>query len=298
MTEALRKSEIRAMGVRTPVIEAGPPGAEEAVVFLHGHPGSSKDWADLLPRVSGFARAVAFDLPGFGGADKPKRWDYSAGGYATWLATALSALGIKRAHLVVHDFGGPPGLLWGLAHPGAFASVVMIDIGVLVGYRWHPIAYLYRVPVVGELMTRLTFEWAFRRVMAFYNPQPRKLPPEYVDQLWAGYGLGARRTVMRFFRVSPAGGMESVVDEFHALDRPALVVWGRHDPAIRVEHAERQLLSFRRAEIVVMDDSGHWPHIDDPEGTARAIVPFLERQVGRARPEAAPAEPAVGTPAD
>ena len=54
-----------------PVREVGEPGADEAVVFVHGNPGSWHDWADLLGRVGGFARAVALDMPGFGAADKP-----------------------------------------------------------------------------------------------------------------------------------------------------------------------------------------------------------------------------------
>jgi len=276
----MRRSEVHALGLRTPVLEAGPAGADEAVVFLHGHPGCGSDWSDLLAGAGEFARAIAFDLPGFGDADKPRDWDYSVGGGSIWLSAALQELGVKRAHLVIHDYGGPIGLVWGLAHPDAWASVVMIDIGVLIGYRWHPIAKLYRVPVLGELMCRTTFEGGFRKLIDRYNPQPRKLPREFVDRMWAGYDLGTRRAVMNFYRASPPGGMERMVEAYRELDKPALVVWGRHDPATKVEHAEQQKLSFPSAEIVVLEDSGHWAHIDDPEAAAAAIVPFLRRQVG------------------
>jgi pimeloyl-ACP methyl ester carboxylesterase len=66
---------------------------------------------------------------------------------------------------------------------------------------------------------------------------------------------------------------------FHSLDRPALVLWGRHDRACPVEQAELQRRSFPRAEVAVLEDSGHWPFIDDPDGAAAHIIPFLERQV-------------------
>lgn len=280
MSDGLRTHEIRALGLRTPVLEAGPPDAEEAVVFLHGHPGQGADWTDLLTRTGGFARAIAPDLPGFGRADKPADWDYSIGGGSIWLAAALEELGVRRAHLVIHDYGGPIGLVWGLAHPRAWASVAMVDIGVLIGYRWHPVAMLYRVPLLGELMCRTTFEGAFRRMIDHYNPQPRKLPREFVDRTWRNYDLGTRRAVMSFYRASPPGGMERMVDAYRELDKPALVVWGRHDPATKVHHAEQQTHSFPSAEIVILEGSGHWAHIDDPEGAAAAIVPFLRRQVG------------------
>jgi pimeloyl-ACP methyl ester carboxylesterase len=41
--ESTRIRDMGAMGVRTRVLEAGPAD-EEAVVFIHGAPGSANDW--------------------------------------------------------------------------------------------------------------------------------------------------------------------------------------------------------------------------------------------------------------
>ncbi|MGH3784409.1 MAG: alpha/beta fold hydrolase [Pseudonocardiaceae bacterium] len=61
----------------------------------------------MVARTGAFARAVAPDLPGYGGADKPDRFEYTIDGYAHHLGGILDQLGIHRAHLVLHDFGGP-----------------------------------------------------------------------------------------------------------------------------------------------------------------------------------------------
>jgi pimeloyl-ACP methyl ester carboxylesterase len=124
-------------GVRSPYLHAGPTGADEAVVFVHGNPGPARDWWRLVARTGAFAHAVAPDMPGYGGADKPARFDYTVEGYARHLGGILEALGIHRAHLVLHDFGGPWGLTWAAEHPDQFTSVTLINIGVLRGYRWH-----------------------------------------------------------------------------------------------------------------------------------------------------------------
>lgn len=279
MAAELRQSELSAFGLRTRMLEVGPPRAEEAVVFLHGHPGSAEDWRALMEQVAPFARGVAFDLPGFGKADKPKELDYSAGTYAAYLAFALRELGIRRAHLVMHDLGGV-GLLWAATHPEAFASAVLIDTGILLDFRWHPVARLYRAPPVGELMAALTTRPAFRAVMRMYNRQPRELPPAVVERWWEDYDLPSRRAALRFYRATPPVAMERLTEPLSRLDRPALVVWGAHDPAVPVEQAERQRKSFPSAEVVVLADSGHWPYLDDPKGASAAIVPFLERQLG------------------
>ena len=71
MTAPLTETMLTVDGIRSPILQAGPPHAGEAVVFVHGNPGSSQDWARLVERTGAFARAVAWDHPGFGQADKP-----------------------------------------------------------------------------------------------------------------------------------------------------------------------------------------------------------------------------------
>jgi pimeloyl-ACP methyl ester carboxylesterase len=70
-----------------------------------------------------------------------------------------------------------------------------------------------------------------------------------------------------------------LVGTLRALDRPALVVWGAHDRFVPLVQADRQLESFPGAQVRVLDDSGHYPHLDDPDGVAAVVVPFLQAQV-------------------
>src|SRR5438552_16726608 len=107
-----RSRVVEVDGIRSPLLEAGPEAASEAVVFVHGNPGSSEDWARLVERAGELARAVAWDHPGFGQASKPRDFPYTVEGYAAHLGRVLESLGIERVHLVGHDFGGPWGLAW------------------------------------------------------------------------------------------------------------------------------------------------------------------------------------------
>jgi pimeloyl-ACP methyl ester carboxylesterase len=66
-------------------MESGPVDADEAAVFIHGNPGSIRDWKSLVRDVGEFGRALAMDMPGFGDADKPADFDYSVRGYASFL---------------------------------------------------------------------------------------------------------------------------------------------------------------------------------------------------------------------
>jgi pimeloyl-ACP methyl ester carboxylesterase len=277
----LRRGELVVDGIRSPLAEAGPADAEEAVVFIHGNPGSHRDWEDLTSRIGEFGRAVAFDMPGFGQAEKPRDFPYTVDAYADHVAAAVDQLGVRGAHIVVHDFGGPFGLLWAIQNPDALRSVVMINTGVLIGYRWHRLARMWRRPVIGELIQASATRWAWRRAMA--RDGRRGLPLEFVDRMYDDYDRGTKRAVLKLYRSTPDLGelAPQLAEFFRPLDLPALVVWGKHDPYITVDFAEVQRQSFPGAEIVVLEESGHFPFADDPEGTAAEVVPFLREQMTR-----------------
>jgi len=266
-------------GVRSPLLEFGSPGLDEAVVFVHGNPGSSLDWERLARGVGEFGRAVAMDMPGFGAADKPANFDYSVPGYARFLGRLLVERRVQRAHLVMHNFGGPWGLAWAAANPEAVASVTCINTGVLSGYRWHYLARIWQTPLLGELFMASTTKAGMRLLLRHGNP--RGLPAEYFDHVYKTFDRGTRRAVLRLYRntINTEEGARQLTEALRPLDLPALVVWGAQDPYIPVEFAERQRQVFPRAEIKILSDSGHWPFADDPGGVSQAVLPFLRRQL-------------------
>lgn len=262
-------------GVGSSYLTAGPPDADEAVVFVHGNPGPAEDWRRLVARTGVFARAVAPDMPGFGGADKPDGFVYTVDGYARHLAGVLDELGVRRAHLVLHDFGGPWGLEWAADHPERFASGTLVGIGVLRGYRWHHLARIWRTSGLGELFLRTSTLPATRLLLQ--RGSPRGLSRDVVERLHRSLrDPGTQRAVLRLYRATDVAAVsEDLHRRLAGLDRPVLAVWGRHDPYLPVSYAERQRETFPRAQVVVLDDSGHWPMLDDPVALEQAVLPFL-----------------------
>jgi len=278
-----RASRITVGSIGSPVIEAGPEHAREAVVFVHGNPGSSTDWVALVDAVGELGRAVALDMPGFGQSEAPRDFSYQVSSYADFLQDALTELGIDRVHLVVHDFGGPFGLLWGLQHSAAWASVVLIDIGVLPGYRWHAMARRWRTPVLGELLQAWIPRSAWRRSMQKSNP--RGLPEDFVEKMYDDYDRATRRAVLALYRATPdpEQAASTLGPALAELRKPALVVWGAKDPFAGLEYAERQRDFFDVRDVVILPDSGHWPFQDDPAPVEQAVMGFLRTQLAEPR---------------
>lgn len=273
---AVRRTRLAAGGTSTRVVEAGPAGETEAVVFVHGNPGSCDDWVALVEAAGDLRRAVAVDLPDFGETVAPAGFDHRPETYAAWLGEALTALGVERVHLVVHDFGGPIGLHWAFAHRERLASITLIDTGVLPGYRWHRLARIWRTPVVGEVFQAITPAGVLKKAIA--RDEPRGLPQPFLDTMGRHWDRRTKRAVLRLYRATPhpgevpEGGLPVAPPEL-----PALVIWGKGDVYLPWSYAERQRDAFPSAEVHVLDDSGHWPYADAPETVRELLVDFLRR---------------------
>ncbi len=252
---------------------SSPP--EAGVVFVHGNPGSGRHWERFAAPASEAigGRSLAPTLPGFAGAPVPPGFPFTVDAYADWLGEQIDAAGITRAHLVMHDFGGAFGLTWAAQHPERVASVTLIDTGVLIAYRWHALARVWRTPIIGEAFSAMTTRRGFGMLMR--RGQPRPLPVAFVDQLYDEFVPSARTTALRLYRNTDEAGLAQFADRFRELRVPTLVLWGAHDVYLPVAQAVRQRDAFPGARIVVLPDSGHWPHGDDPDAVERHLIAFL-----------------------
>lgn len=324
IASAMTPTSVEVDGIRERLIVAGPPDAAEAVVFVHGNPGSADDWAALVracgePARAGAdadveagadadaeagadadveagadagqrafgrepvapLRAVAFDLPDFGETLAPRGFEHTVAGYCAFLDRLLAELQIERTHLVLHDFGGPIGLVWAAAHPERTASVTLIDTGILPGYRWHRMARIWRTPVLGELAQAFTFRSGFCR--AIPAAEPKGLPREFVQRMYDQYDRRTRRAVLELYRsVEDPGAAASEFSAWMApKDIPALVIWGAGDSYLPASYAERQRDAFPSAKVHVLPGSGHWPFIDAAGDVRRLLLEHLSACFGR-----------------
>ena len=265
-------------GVHSPVLIGGTGATGEAVVFVHGNPDAGSDWEPLMKHVAEFAAVVAPDMPGFGGADKDAAQDYTLAAYGAHLGGVIDQLGIGRVHLVAHDFGGPFALTWAAANPGKVASVTLINTGVLLDYRWHRLARVWRIPVVAELFMRATTRRAARFVIRHDNPG---LPQEWVNRIVEHLlPAGTKRAVLRVYRSTQQEDMDALVEPLRDRDPDTMVVFGAADVYIPVEQAERQRRVFPRARVETLPGVGHWAWLEQPDQVASLVVPFLRERVG------------------
>jgi pimeloyl-ACP methyl ester carboxylesterase len=116
--------DVSANGIRLHAVESG---AGPLVILLHGFP---EFWWSWRHQLSGLAdagfRAVACDLRGYGGSDKPPR-GYDAMTAAADVAGLVRALGENDAIIVGHDWGGHIGWTTAALYPSLVRCLVVIS---------------------------------------------------------------------------------------------------------------------------------------------------------------------------
>jgi len=224
-------------------------GGDVPILYVHGNPNNSDVMLPFLERTGG----VAMDLPGFGRSAKPGHFDYSIGGYGSWLEAFLRTLGWRRCRVFVHDWGSV-GLMLG----DRLERVVVVNaVPFLPGYKWHRFARIWQTPLLGELFQGTTTRWGLKRFLP-------GMSEDFIDSIWDHYDHGTQRAVLKLYRSAPPHVLARAGERLGDINAPALVVWGHDDPYLptRFAHAYGEALG---GEVEVIDGAGHWPWIDKPE---------------------------------
>ena len=130
-------------------------GSGDPILFLHGNPGSSYVWRNIIPHVQGHGRCIAMDLIGMGKSDKPDL-DYSFFDHAKYVDGFIDALGLTNLTLVIHDWGSALGFHYAMRHEAnvkaiAFMEAVMMPIPSwdVFPEEFRPTFQAFRTPDVG-----------------------------------------------------------------------------------------------------------------------------------------------------
>ena len=253
--------------------EAGSPDAPVALL-LHGYPNSSYLWNDLLPAVAGSGfHAVAPDLAGFG--DSPP----IRGRAGTWsdhvrsLDDFVAEHDLAPAVLIVHDWGGLIGLRWACDRPYAVRALVIMGTGFFPDGRWHGLAQGLRTPGQGEQISASITRETFGELLRGASP---RVTDAALEEYWKGLRDEERRAAhLALYRSGNFEELEPYRGRLAAMDVPTLVLWGERDPFAPVATARRLKEEIPHAELVILEDTGHFVQEDAPERVAAVITRFL-----------------------
>jgi 3-oxoadipate enol-lactonase len=245
----------------------GPSGAPVAL-FLHPFPLNSDVWEEMFAAcTAGGLRTAAVDMPGFGGTPplgSPIAMEY----VADLGASALDALGVKRAAVAGCSMGGYAAMAFAKRHPERLSSVALICTRANAD---APEARANR-----EKQARLALE---KGAQAFANGfVPKLVAPDANAAVLARVGsLAARATAQGI--ADALRGMAERPDRTPELGQwkwPTLVVAGEKDQLISAAESAALAAGIPGAKLHVAPKVGHLPMIESPRELAQVLVPHLQ----------------------
>src|SRR4051812_21725554 len=145
------------------------PGAEPAIILMHGFPDNVHLYDRLSPYLSPPRRVVLFDFLGWGSSDKPSGYPYTTDNQVGDLDAVITQLGLGQVVLVAHDASGPPAIDWALVHPERVAGLVLLNTYYceMPTLRRPEAISLFSTPVIRSVarpVSRMFGNWLFRRM--------------------------------------------------------------------------------------------------------------------------------------
>ena len=187
-------------------------------------------------------------------------------------------LGLDRFAVLGHSYGGFVAQELAIRHPARVAKLVLVDtspgqLGAGEVEDEHGVGPPTPPEVVQMVSgpppsTDAEFASGMARLLPFYFHRPDALELEGLD---AGTVFRVDAMV-RGFEVMATW---SSVDRLGEIGSPTLVVVGRHDVFAAWPQAQRIASHLPRAEVVILEESGHFPWIEEPDRFFSAVRDFL-----------------------
>jgi len=276
----IERAEIRLHGHRMTFLIAGDG---PAVALIHGVAGRASQWQKVIELLSRSYTVVAPDLLGHGESAKP-RGDYSLGAHAAGIRDLLVALGLTRASIVGHSFGGGIAMQFAYQFPERCERMVLVASGGL-GDEVHALLRAATLPGSEFVLPLL----AHPRLLAVVGMLPRGLGrlglrtgPDLTEMARAYQSLSkaeARSAFIQTLRgvIDPSGQRINASDRLYlAAQMPSMVIWGARDRIIPVAHAQVAHEGMPGSRLEIFDSAGHFPQLDDPYLFAETLEDFFD----------------------
>jgi pimeloyl-ACP methyl ester carboxylesterase len=239
-------------------------GSAPPVVLIHGFCQSSTYWAptaDLLAQRG--VAAFAPDLPGFAASAK-EAGPYTMAGLADALLHQLDRWKAEKVVLGGGSMGGVVAQHLALRHPERIERLLLVATG---GVTANEALALEKVAVLEA------GEWNEAAVTpivdGFFYQRPA------ADKLAAYRQIALAASPRAAVEAARSNALNRTLDRLGEIRVPTLIIQGRHDRARTPEHGAEMRERISGSRLVVIEDAGHTPQLEQPAAFHAAALPFL-----------------------
>ena len=237
--------------------------SDKAIILIHGLGGSAERWLKVIPYLSTKYRVIAPDMIGFGYSDKPSE-DYTMDFFSKFLSAFINNVGLKSAILVGTSLGGQIAAHCASTNKAIEKIVLVAPSGAMKSPTPAIDAYMMAALYPNHTSAREAFE-----MMSRSGTVDEFTVSDFVKRM-------STPNAKLAFISSVLGIKNSNIEEtLKKIMVPTLVVWGKHDRVIPIQHADRFVSSINDCVFLELDECGHLPHVEIPDRFSESVLEFL-----------------------
>ncbi len=257
-------------------------GSGPAVILIHGANSNLRDWKfALVDKLTAKHRVIAFDRPGLGYSDRPASGADVPAEQARLLKTAADRLGVGKAIIVGHSFGGAVAAAWTVDYPDDVVGLISLAGAT---HDWGGSGgALYSIGASragGVLGSAARAYVSGDRALGLVNDAfaPNDPIPGYAEYL--GVELALRPETFRHNATDInrlSGHLATQSQHYPGIEVPVVLIHGDADKTVGLEaHSLRFYDAVENGRLVVLPGVGHMVHqVSQPR-----IIQAIERLAG------------------
>jgi pimeloyl-ACP methyl ester carboxylesterase len=228
-------------------------GRGRPIIFLHGWVGSWRYWIPAMQTASTSFRAYSVDMWGFGESAR-ETTRYGLEQQSALLDHFLQEMGIGKVAIVGHGLGALVGLSYTMRHPNVVDRIMAVDVPLDL----ESVNARLRAGIIPDLV-----EWLLTK-----DPltEPARTDANKSDQL-----------ALTTSFMSP--DLFNLAGRIANLNTACLLVYGQNDPALTIPGFDPGTAP-PMMQTVILDQTGHFPMLDDTPRFNRLLSDFLALESG------------------
>jgi pimeloyl-ACP methyl ester carboxylesterase len=250
---------------------SGPP-----IFLLHGSFASLHTWQDWEDALRKSFTTVSLDLPGHGLTGPNETETYTTDYYTKLVLALADSLKLDTFYVAGNSMGGAVAWKLALRAPDRVKKLVLIDAaGFWNAHKNANRPWIFKAlqnPLFRKGFTHITPKFVFNLNMKQVYGDENRVRQEVTERY---YHLMLREgnreaTLKRINQDEP--DQSNTIEQ---ITTPTLILWGKKDRWIPVEHAYLFQQAISGSTLIVLDEAGHVPMEEVPSASVRPVVEFF-----------------------
>ncbi len=252
---------------RVHLLEAGQPGAPE-VLLIHGGLGDANlHWHNTLTMLGTSFHVYAPDLPGFQDESDPFKTP-SLPLITQWINNVLHDLNVEKVFLMGTSVGGLLARFYAAQYPNTVRRLILVDGGQVV-----PLPALVRLlinsPAIAPAFYGSMYRQTYSRAALQRSIYQHALFTEDFFQTLERASKGYMPLIHAL--------LAEPWPKVRTPQCPTLLIWGKEDHLASPQEAKKLLLEIPHSELVLIEQSGHMPMLEQSATFTSIVMEFLNR---------------------